>query len=150
MGRKAVYNPDIDKYYGYPAEMAVKESIEKQPRVLFVEHHPFDRKDIDLMVKFIDGDTVFVDVERRMNWSSSDFFPFPTVHIPLRKLEMIKSRMPFVYAVVRHDLKRVFFIDGRYILNMLSIVEVSNRIVPIGEDFIDIPMQKDCKYVYLD
>ena len=76
----------------------------------------------------------YVEVERRNSWADGKF-PFPTVHVPVRRY---KSGDAWLF-VVRRDLNAALVAFFRYLLSS-DIIELPNKFVSAGEEFYNVPV----------
>lgn len=120
-----------------PAERIVGRWLWTLEGVENVEPFPFGKKDVDFRVTRW-GQTYYADVEARGNtgWKHGAF-PYSTVHVPARKEKMISRRTPFIYLVVRADLKKVFDLPGEAILSSPKIIH-KNKFMPDGDTMFDV------------
>lgn len=91
---------------------------------------------IDLIV----DDTFYCEVEVKHNWRG-DSFPFNTLQIPERKTKFAKLDKPVVFMVMNSEHTHAFLTTGDDVLAS-PLVEVSNKYVPNGEMFFQIPTSK--------
>tara|TARA_R100000656_G_scaffold114808_1_gene87289 strand:+ start:42 stop:551 length:510 start_codon:yes stop_codon:yes gene_type:complete len=99
--------------------------------------------DEDLRIYSKQGDYLCnADIEVRFKWKQK-YFPFYSVHIPIRKRKFIKTDKPFFYFAVNSDGTDCLVTHSKHIL--------SSQIVPltltysygiVKEDFFDVPLTK--------
>jgi hypothetical protein len=92
-----------------------------------------DRYAVD-MIAYKDGKKLgYVEVEVREAWADNEF-PFETLHIPERKVKLLKNDLKTVLVSVNKIGTRAFLCDGEVILSS-PIKERSNKYVAQGEKF---------------
>lgn len=124
------YNED-DGRFGKAAETAVQNwLINNGYDVTELPHGKFkwDCKAVS------DTEEALVEVERRNSWTHGQF-PFPTVHVPLRRY---KSGDSWLF-IVRRDLNASLVAFFRYFLSS-RVLEIANKCVAAGEQFFDMPV----------
>lgn len=112
------YSKDLDNLMGKPAERAIVRKLKANKIVEEITQFPFGELDVDLRIVYR-GRTFFADVEGRggLGWPMTfKNFPYRVIHVPARKEHMIRTRVPFLYYVVRSDLKRAAMLRGESIL----------------------------------
>jgi len=121
------YSRSLDDGFGNVAELAVIQFLQNNQEIVHIDHYPHGEKDVDIKAWLDPSTGYYIDVERRENWVWPQmFFPFPTIHIPWRKREMILNRQPFVYFVVRSDCTRMASVPGS-IITISEIIQVKNK-----------------------
>jgi hypothetical protein len=137
-----------DQDFGQPGEEAVGKYFVSRFGQDNVVHWPFGKFDVDFMVK-VNGVKRFVDVETRSGpWAAGDW-PFGSIHVPSRKWDMIGSRQPFYYFVVRRDLARALIIKGSDILDAHWIDWKGNHETSKQEKYFDVPATQILQYIDL-
>jgi len=136
------FDQDLHDNYGKPAEIVVAKYLATLPWVEEVIHLPEGEMGVDFKIIEKDGEVSYADAERRSNWKSWDYeFTFPTIHIAMRKEHFMRECLPFTLCIVRDDMKRVLFIDGKDILRWDKIKK-PNKYVPSGkEEFFNVPIK---------
>jgi len=136
------YDQKLYEEYGRPAEIAVAKYLSNLPWVEEVIQLPRGQRGVDFRIIAKDGEVSYADAERRSNWRSCDEeFTFNTIHVGTRKTYFMEHELPFTLCVVRDDMKRVLFIDGKDILRCKKINK-PNKYVPSGkEQFYEVPIK---------
>lgn len=79
----------------------------------------------------------YCEVEVKTGWLDSPF-PFPTLHIPLRKLNLRVRDRRIVYFILNRPLTRMVIFEPMP-GTILEKRVVKNRLVPDGEEFVIVP-----------
>lgn len=134
MGTK-VYDRALHESVGDKGELAIIDFLSKKDLIVDIIRFPFGVYDVDLKIIAASGLVVYADCEVRENWRYGHF-PFESVHIPLRKFDMIQNRRPFLYFVIRSDFKEMLVISDRYITK--NYTEISNNKYATDETFLSV------------
>ena len=134
------FEQDLHDKYDQPAKEAVAKFVLSKCEV-DVEFND-DQYGVDLLVKKEDKQVGAIEVEVRQ-WSPK--CPFPTIHVPERKLKFFGSNVLF-FALTK-DMKHAYWIETSDITKY-PLKEVPNVKVASGEFFYDVPTT-DFVYVEL-
>lgn len=109
----------------------------------FATNRPFivpnpDPYGIDLIMKWGGRVVMGIEVERRLNWRGP-IFPFPTIHVPVRKLRYACLGYPSFYMPTNAEMTHALVIPFSH-LTAMKTVESENRFVSRGEYFVDVPL----------
>lgn len=128
--------------YGFPAEEAVINYLKSKSNILSITQYPFGKYDVDLRIVTNVG-YYYADVEHRGKYwlQDKDEFPFDTINIPSRKEKMIRSRIPFLYFIVRGGFDRMLVLTGESILHSPKF-ENPNQRIKAGEIFFSVNKNK--------
>lgn len=80
----------------------------------------------------------FVECEIKHNWKG-ETFPFNTIQFPERKSKFAK--MGVVFFMLNSEADHAIIVSGNVLLQS-PMVEVSNKYVPSGENFFQVPVDK--------
>jgi len=139
---KKEFSNELHDSYDQPAKDAFVAYISANYPNSIVIESPFGKYGVDFKITNQEKKVVYLDTEVRPSWVGSTF-PYTTIHLPTRKLKFANADTYFLS--LNRELTRGLLFKIR---KSDTAVEVSNKYVKSGEEFIDIPLSR-CTYIDL-
>lgn len=81
----------------------------------------------------------YIEVECKLVWRAGTEFQWDTLQIPERKGKFMRLGLPIEFWILREDLLAALVIPEES-LSKAPLVEVANKLVPLGEKFYRVPV----------